>query len=426
MKRLLLAGVCGLLFSVAAGIAFGDSTPTAEQQCKAEQSDPGFAAAHGGKTFLQFYGENINQANAYGKCVSDAQAATPAPAPPGTYTFDVSGGNNPDTPLVWDYATGKPGEGTGTGTQVGFVGSYPLNATATDGAGDSGPVTGVCSQDENGHFTEVTVLAGGNLTSTTTGQDDRTNTCTFHMDFGHVGTLDGSAVVSNHEDASDSGVKYDSSIDMTVVAGTGKFAGLIGSGTTSDSSSAGPLVSTMQSTGSSTGSNSTTYTGTTPHTTTPTSTTTGPTTTTGSTTTTGPTTTTGQTTTSTTTSTTSTSTTTTTKGRRLAAASPKSKGKAHPWRAILHRGKPGIAIALPGAKLTAKTDGGLRIEALPATKCTATATGGSKRVAIGTATTDKNGYAQIVAKLRPLLRTGRWTLSVACGAATSTSMVSVS
>ena len=42
----------------------------AAKQCKAERDDPGFAAAHGGKTFEQQYGTNKNGNNAYGKCVS--------------------------------------------------------------------------------------------------------------------------------------------------------------------------------------------------------------------------------------------------------------------------------------------------------------------------------------------------------------------
>lgn len=42
----------------------------ARTTCKAEQDDPNFAAAHGGKTFAQFYGTGKKGANAYGKCVS--------------------------------------------------------------------------------------------------------------------------------------------------------------------------------------------------------------------------------------------------------------------------------------------------------------------------------------------------------------------
>jgi hypothetical protein len=47
----------------------------AAKTCKAQQADPGFAAAHGGKTFDQFYGTNAGKGkgadgNAFGKCVS--------------------------------------------------------------------------------------------------------------------------------------------------------------------------------------------------------------------------------------------------------------------------------------------------------------------------------------------------------------------
>ncbi len=41
----------------------------AAKQCKAERDDAAFAAAHGGKTFEQFYGTGSGK-NAYGKCVS--------------------------------------------------------------------------------------------------------------------------------------------------------------------------------------------------------------------------------------------------------------------------------------------------------------------------------------------------------------------
>jgi hypothetical protein len=43
--------------------------------CKKDQSDPAFAAAHGGKTFAQFYGKNSSGANALGKCVSATSSA---------------------------------------------------------------------------------------------------------------------------------------------------------------------------------------------------------------------------------------------------------------------------------------------------------------------------------------------------------------
>jgi hypothetical protein len=44
----------------------------AAKQCKAEraQNPDEFKAAHGGKTFAEFYGTNKNNKNAFGKCVS--------------------------------------------------------------------------------------------------------------------------------------------------------------------------------------------------------------------------------------------------------------------------------------------------------------------------------------------------------------------
>lgn len=44
----------------------------AAKACKAEQELPEaeFRAAHGGKSFAEFYGKNRNDRNAYGKCVS--------------------------------------------------------------------------------------------------------------------------------------------------------------------------------------------------------------------------------------------------------------------------------------------------------------------------------------------------------------------
>ncbi|HZB26829.1 MAG TPA: hypothetical protein VE379_11880 [Vicinamibacterales bacterium] len=46
--------------------------------CKAEEADPNFAAAHGGKTFAQFYGSGKNGANAMNKCISTKRAAESA------------------------------------------------------------------------------------------------------------------------------------------------------------------------------------------------------------------------------------------------------------------------------------------------------------------------------------------------------------
>ena len=49
----------------------------AARQCKAElaMTATEFAAAHGGKTFAQAYGANLNAKNAYGKCVSTKVSA---------------------------------------------------------------------------------------------------------------------------------------------------------------------------------------------------------------------------------------------------------------------------------------------------------------------------------------------------------------
>jgi hypothetical protein len=43
---------------------------SASSSCKAQQSDPNFAANHGGKTFAQYYGTNADGSNAFGRCVS--------------------------------------------------------------------------------------------------------------------------------------------------------------------------------------------------------------------------------------------------------------------------------------------------------------------------------------------------------------------
>jgi hypothetical protein len=43
--------------------------------CKAEQADAGFAAAHGDKTFAQFYGTGKNGANALQRCVQSKRHA---------------------------------------------------------------------------------------------------------------------------------------------------------------------------------------------------------------------------------------------------------------------------------------------------------------------------------------------------------------
>ena len=49
---------------------------SAAKKCKAMMADQAFAAAHGGKTFAEFYGTGKQKTNAYGRCVAQlAQAA---------------------------------------------------------------------------------------------------------------------------------------------------------------------------------------------------------------------------------------------------------------------------------------------------------------------------------------------------------------
>jgi hypothetical protein len=52
----------------------------AAKTCKAEMAMPeaDFRAAHGGKSFAEFYGKNENDRNAYGKCVSTKAKAANA------------------------------------------------------------------------------------------------------------------------------------------------------------------------------------------------------------------------------------------------------------------------------------------------------------------------------------------------------------
>ena len=77
MRKVALLLALGVLGFVPA-IAFGDngsSTTSAQKQCTTEQADANFATAHGGKTFVQFYGANAGQQNAFGKCVSSKAKA---------------------------------------------------------------------------------------------------------------------------------------------------------------------------------------------------------------------------------------------------------------------------------------------------------------------------------------------------------------
>jgi hypothetical protein len=48
---------------------------SAEATCTAQQADPNFAANHGGKTFVQYYGTGKSGKNAFGNCVSSIASA---------------------------------------------------------------------------------------------------------------------------------------------------------------------------------------------------------------------------------------------------------------------------------------------------------------------------------------------------------------
>lgn len=63
-------GKCVSKRAKAADAADRQATANAPQMCRAEQSDPNFAATHASKTFEQFYATNKNGKNAFGKCVS--------------------------------------------------------------------------------------------------------------------------------------------------------------------------------------------------------------------------------------------------------------------------------------------------------------------------------------------------------------------
>src|SRR5918995_6832490 len=73
----------------------------AEVACKAEQADAGFAAAHAGKTFAQFYGVGKNGANALARCIqAKAKAASAAER-----LATVKAGR------LWQAGEKKPGDG---------------------------------------------------------------------------------------------------------------------------------------------------------------------------------------------------------------------------------------------------------------------------------------------------------------------------
>jgi hypothetical protein len=49
---------------------------SAAKKCKTMMADQAFAAAHGGKTFAEFFGTGKQKSNAYGRCVAQLARAT--------------------------------------------------------------------------------------------------------------------------------------------------------------------------------------------------------------------------------------------------------------------------------------------------------------------------------------------------------------
>ena len=47
---------------------------SAAKKCKTMMADQAFAAAHGGKTFAEFFGTGKQKSNAYGRCAQLARA----------------------------------------------------------------------------------------------------------------------------------------------------------------------------------------------------------------------------------------------------------------------------------------------------------------------------------------------------------------
>lgn len=112
--------------------------------------------------------------------------------------------------------------------------------------------------------------------------------------------------------------------------------------------------------------------------------------------------------------------------RSLAAAAKGSRLKLK-----LRAGAAGARIASPGKKLGTKGDGGLRVVSAPGASCTATATKGSRTVELGRGLdANGDGLVMVTKKLRPKLDAGVWKLRADCsydgGRATAGSTVRIS
>ncbi len=82
---------------------------TAASSCVSLRVDPGFAAAHGGKSFAQWYGTTADLANAFGKCVVATTLVPSAQLPTQTTTTPGQSGTTTTS------TTGCDPAGTGGG-----------------------------------------------------------------------------------------------------------------------------------------------------------------------------------------------------------------------------------------------------------------------------------------------------------------------
>jgi hypothetical protein len=115
--------------------------------------------------------------------------------------------------------------------------------------------------------------------------------------------------------------------------------------------------------------------------------------------------------------------------RSLSSVGAKAKGNR--LKLKLRDGAAGARIASPGKKLGKKKgDGGLRVVTVPGASCTATAAKGSETVELGSGTdANKDGLVIVTKKLRPKLGAGVWKLRADCsfsgGNATASSTVHI-
>jgi hypothetical protein len=229
--------------------------------------------------------------------------------------------------------------------------TYNENASVTEQTtGLSGSLTGTCTSSGSGN--KQTVFSWSNGTASpgvVTGTTTENDSCSANMSFTdpQSSTIVMTLSATNTSDFSQADGGPPGTVNGTIVSGTGKFAGLVGTWSQSGS----------------------------------------------------------------------------TNGLRLTAL--RTDGPGH-WVAHLHKGAPEVAIAYPGASLTASIDAGLRVVSTPSTSCSATAASGGKTVKLGSKATGKTGSALILPRLTPLLHPGSWTLAVACGTATTKKIVTIS